>query len=250
METGFIFYYCKCSILFRLLPDPERKHKKPSPKAMKTGIARYANMQVQKSLFYCSLLLFFIACDQPKEIVNLYPDGQVREKYFEIKTENGMARHGLYTLLDSTGVPMEESNYENGKLTGIRKLYLNGILQSEETRMEDHYHGPFKAFYPDGSLQLEANYVMDVMTGPVKVYYTNGKIKEIVTFADNVENGPFTEYYENGHIKAEGQYIQNEGPVEDGELKLYDTTGVLFKKMNCEKGKCFTTWQRDTTISN
>lgn len=217
---------------------------------MKTGNPRYANMPSLEKLLYCSLLVFFLACHKPKPVVSLYPDGQVREQYFEIKTENGMVRHGFYTLFDSTGIPVEESHYEHGKMSGLRKLYLNGILQSEETRMEDHYHGPFKAYYPDGSVQLEANYVMDVMTGPVKVYYPNGKIKEIVTFADNAENGPFTEYYENGNLKAEGRYIQIEGPVEDGELKLYDSTGVLNKIMNCEKGKCFTTWQRDTTIAN
>ncbi len=179
-----------------------------------------------------------------------YENGKVKEHFSVIKTKEGDLRHGQYIRYDMDGRLEEESFYEKGMLEGSRKLYMNGVLQSEEIRVKDHYQGPFKAFFPDGTLQLEANYVDDVMTGPVRVYYPSGRLKEIVTFAENVENGPFSEYYENGKLKAEGNYKQQEGPVEDGVLKLYDSTGVLIRIMNCDMGKCSTTWKKDTSTLN
>ncbi len=57
------------------------------------------------------------------------------------------------------------------------------------------------------------------------------------------EMGPFTEYYANGKIQAEGTYLH--GPNEDGQLKLFDESGELYKIMLCDSGKCITTWQKE-----
>jgi len=86
------------------------------------------------------------------------------------------------------------------------------------------------------------------MEGKWKTYYPSGKLKEVVTFVDNEENGPFVEYYENGKIKAEGTYI--DGDNEHGLLLLYNPFGVLYKKMQCDHGKCRTIWLRHTKKNN
>ena len=55
----------------------------------------------------------------------------------------------------------------------------------------------------------------------------------------------FTEFYENGNKKAEGSY--KEGAKEDGLLLIYDTTGVLIRKMECADGICHTIWSLSNT---
>ncbi|MBL7820248.1 MAG: toxin-antitoxin system YwqK family antitoxin [Saprospiraceae bacterium] len=201
-----------------------------------------------KSLFLFILTFWlYVSCNQLKTAENKNADGKVFEKYTYTIKDGKELKEGGYEKYDDQGMLIETSFYKNGKLNGIRKLYKNGILESEETRLEDKYEGPFKAYHPNGKLQIEANYINDIMTGDVKVYYPSGQLKEIVRFADNVEDGPFVEYYENGKLKAEGNYKQSDGAVEDGELKLYDTTGTLIKIMNCELGKCSTKWAKDTT---
>ncbi|MBK7358154.1 MAG: toxin-antitoxin system YwqK family antitoxin [Saprospiraceae bacterium] len=192
-------------------------------------------------------LLLSISCKQLKTVENKNAAGKLIEKYSYKIIEGKELKEGLYEKYDEEGRLLESANYTNGKLNGIRKLYREGKLESEETRVDDKYEGPFKAYHPNGSLQIEANYTNDIMAGDVKVYYPGGQLKEIVRFADNVEDGPFVEYHENGKLKAEGNYKQSDGAVEDGELKLYDTTGTLIKIMNCELGKCFTKWAKDTT---
>ena len=81
------------------------------------------------------------------------------------------------------------------------------------------------------------------MTGKWKGYYDNGALKEEVIFVNNQENGPFIEYYPNGKLKAEGTYL--EGDYEQGELKLYNESGELIRRMNCEKGVCKTVWKAE-----
>jgi len=193
------------------------------------------------------LLLPAFSCNQLKTAEIKNADGKLIERYSYVIQDGKELKEGNYEKYDEQAKLIEAAVYSKGKLNGIRKLYKDGILESEETRVNDAYEGPFKAYHPNGKLQIEANYKQDIMTGDVKAYYPNGQLKEIVRFADNVEDGPFVEYYENGKLKAEGNYKQSDGAVEDGELKLYDTTGTLIKIMNCELGKCFTKWAKDTT---
>jgi antitoxin component YwqK of YwqJK toxin-antitoxin module len=98
--------------------------------------------------------------------------------------------------------------------------------------------------YPSGNIKTEGQYTNNITTGIWKSYYNNGQLKEEVQMAENEENGPFIEYHENGKVKAKGNYLH--GPNEQDELLLYDTAGVLEKKMDCKEGICKTIWKRDS----
>jgi len=74
-------------------------------------------------------------------------------------------------------------------------------------------------------------------------YYNTGEVMEEVSFQGNEENGPFTEYHKNGQLKTQGNYLN--GDNEQGELKMFDESGTLVKTMNCELGRCRTTWTQD-----
>jgi antitoxin component YwqK of YwqJK toxin-antitoxin module len=208
---------------------------------------RYEPMFLRTTFLLFLYSLVLSSCQQTKIIEKKNDNGILMERYSIIKEKDIEIKHGLYERFDEQGRIAEQSNYKSGKLEGIRKLYEQGILESEETRVADQFHGPYKGYFPNGQLRMEANYEKDIILGDVKVYYPTGKLKEIVRFADNVETGPFIEYYENGNLKAEGNYKQSDGPVEDGELKLYDSTGTLIRIMDCELGKCITKWTKDTT---
>lgn len=207
---------------------------------------------MKSQITYTILLTFLIlgSCDNQTHIETKHPNGKLAESFHVRIHGKDSMRTGSYLRYDENGAVLEESNYLNGKLNGLRKLYINGILSSIETRVDDNYHGPFTAYHENGNIQLEANYVNDVMLGPVKVYYPEGGLKEIVNFENNAETGPFTEYHPNGKLKAEGSYQQSDGPVEHGELRIYDTSGILLKIMQCDMGKCTTTWKKDALLTN
>jgi len=216
---------------------------------MKNPLNRFIKMRTFKRIgWLLGWLVLWTACSHSKEQVTHHPNGKIYESFVVLETKDGPLRHGPYQRFDEQGQLLESSTYVHGKIHGTRTLYADGKMLSKEMRANDQYEGPYASYHPNGNLQMEAVYTQDVMSGPVKVYYPSGKLKEVVAFEDNVEKGPFKEYYENGNVKAEGFYEQMEGPVEHGELKLYDSTGVLMRIMLCDFGKCKTTWKKDSSL--
>ncbi|MEZ4948958.1 MAG: toxin-antitoxin system YwqK family antitoxin [Saprospiraceae bacterium] len=189
-------------------------------------------------------ILGFLSCSDEYETVEVkHENGTIAEQYTRRKVD--FAKEGVYKKFDDQGNLLEEANYSNDTLDGLRVIYFaNGKHQVEEHYVKGQFEGPFKSFHEDGNLKLEGVYENNKMTGPWKAYYENGQLKEIVQFEANQENGPFIEYYENGNLKAKGSYL--EGDHEHGELELYDESGVLVRKMMCDKGICRTTWEKDS----
>jgi antitoxin component YwqK of YwqJK toxin-antitoxin module len=212
-----------------------------------TGL-RYNEMAAGKGKFvgFAIACCCVLACKESRTIETRYETGERHEVYDVLVTDTGEVRHGKYERFDPSGALLERSTYNLGRIHGLRQLFENGVLKSEEARVYDRYHGPYIAYYTDGTHELEAAYAEDEMTGEVHVFYPSGKIKEKVTFEHNAEWGPFEEYYENGRTKAMGTYRQSEGPVEHGELKLFDSAGQLVRTLHCDMGRCTTIWKRDT----
>jgi len=159
-------------------------------------------------------------------------------------------RNGKYEEYYSANKNLkEQSTYHHGKLEGLRKLYDgNGKLKTVESYKNGSFEGKYQTFHASGNLESEGIYANNSMTGIWKFYYPNKQLKEEVNFKDNNENGPFKEFYGNGKIKAEGQYLG--GDFEEGPLMLYDTFGVLMRKMVCSHGACHTIWVDSTRIKN
>lgn len=164
----------------------------------------------------------------------------VREFYFFDKVTQ--KKTGLYRKYNPDGILQEEAYYVDDTLDGSRVLYqVSGDTLIIESYRSGDFHGTFKSFYDNGALQLQGEYVDNVMWGIWKKYYKSGQLMEEVTFSDNEENGPFVEYHENGNLRARGSY--RNGDREHGLLYLYDETGVLTRKMDCNEGICKTIWQ-------
>lgn len=197
-----------------------------------------------KPIWIPALFLVFtvFGCKSKVEQVENVDSYGYTERYQRSKAD--FARQGLYQKFDEQGRLMEEANYQNDTLNGLRVLYYEtGDTQIVETYRQGIFEGPYRLFYESGQLNLTGRYEANEMTGDWYRYYENGQLMERVRFESNTENGPFIEYYENGNLKAEGAYL--DGDNEHGLLKLYDEAGELKRKMNCEKGICRTFWKRE-----
>ncbi len=187
-------------------------------------------------------LLSLAACRTKVEKVEAVDAYGYTERY--TRDPEDYARQGRYQKLDSAGQLVEEANFVDDTLHGLRALYFeNGDTQIVEHYQMGIFDGPYRVYYPEGSLQLEGQYSQNEMKGDWLKYYPNGQLMERVRFEGNLENGPFVEYHENGNLKAEGTY--RNGDKEHGELRLYDENGTLERKMDCENGICRTTWKRE-----
>lgn len=177
-------------------------------------------------IFMCTIFLF--ACGKEKYIgsLNDYPG----------------EKEGTLRAYSESGELYEEGQFKQGKLDGSRKIfYPSGKLHIQESYTLGVFDGTYVKYYESGVKKVEGEYINGSMEGIWKTYYEDGQLKDEVTMHDNLENGPFTEYHPNGKQKAIGEYL--EGEFEQGLLQLFDTSGTLVKKMDCDKGICRTTWK-------
>ena len=188
----------------------------------------------------CAFLL--PACNNGLETVETQDEYGYQIKYTRRKTD--YAKEGTYVKLDEKGRKYEEAKYQNDQLNGERRLYYeNGQVQIIEPYAEGNFDGPYQTFYENGQAQLVGQYRANKAEGEWKKYYDSSELMEVVQMRDNLENGPFVEYYRNGNKKAEGTYLN--GDNEDGPLQLYDEAGELVKRMDCQRGICRTTWEKE-----
>lgn len=188
------------------------------------------------------LTLLLAACSNPLETVTNANEEQEYTEEYQVRTGTKI-KDGTYIKRHLNGDLLEESHYFDDKMEGEQKLYSRGKIYSISQFKEGKLEGLYQTFYPEGELNVEGEYVNNTMHGKWKRYYPSGDLMEVVNFENNEENGPFVEFYPNGNIKAEGAYL--DGDNEHGELFLYDITGILFKKMLCEMGRCSTTWVKE-----
>jgi antitoxin component YwqK of YwqJK toxin-antitoxin module len=192
-----------------------------------------------------TLVLFTTACEKKTEVVETTNEFGRKIRY-ERKKED-FAKHGLYERFYENGVKAEEAQYENDTLHGFRRFfYESGQLEAEEHFVRGLHHGFYKKYFESGQLEIQQEFINGAMQGKCIRYYPSGKIMEEVTIKDSEENGPFKEYYENGNPKAEGNYIYaDDAAAEQGELREYDSTGVLVRIAECDAGVCRTKWKKE-----
>ncbi len=197
----------------------------------------------RRNLVLFIALLFVLSCGknlEKVEVTDLYG-----YKSTFTRSKDGNTKEGSYIKYDPKGLKYEEAFYKNDTLHGERKLFFqNGKVETLETYSKGLFDGAYKVYYEQGALQLEGLYANNIAIGKWTKYYESGQVMEIVAFSKNVENGPFEEYYENGKLKAKGNYL--DGDNEHGELLLYDESGELKRKMDCDKGRCTTMWMSES----
>lgn len=194
-------------------------------------------------LWYSAIALLLVSCQPKTEVVETTNEFGRKIRYERRKSD--FAKEGKYQRFFEDGTVAEEAMYLNDSLDGVRRFYYpGGKVEMEQGYNHGIDHGPYKKYYESGGLEITYNFVNGAIEGESIRYYPNGKVMEVVTIVHNEENGPFKEYYDTGVIKAEGGYIYEEDEaLENGELREYDSTGVLIRIANCEKGVCRTKWK-------
>ncbi len=200
---------------------------------------------LQMFLPLSALLLALPGCQSKTETVETTDEFGKKIRYERNKED--YAKHGRYERFDEHGVKAEEAYYHNDTLHGAYRLfYANGQLESEQHFEMGLHHGPYRKYFETGVLQIQQEFRNGAMQGKSIRYYPSGRVMEEVTIVNSEENGPFKEYYSNGMTKAEGSYaFVDDSAVEQGELREYDSTGVLLRIADCDNGLCRTRWKKE-----
>ena len=190
--------------------------------------------------FFVAIVALFTAC-QPGLEQKEESTPEFVTKYFVNKEGK---KEGLQTKTDTkTGAIVQEAMFKNGEQEGEEKFYFpSGKVEELRHYKAGKPDGTAQTFYESGVLRSEVTFVNGAMQGLYKKFHENKQVKESVTFVDNFENGAFEEFYENGKPKTKGNYkfnTQFDEAMEEGELVLYDSLGVVTKKM-CANGRCVT----------
>lgn len=202
---------------------------------------------MKRIIFPIFLAIIFFSCSDI-ETVEVKNGDIIIESYTRRKSD--FAKEGTYTRYSVEGILMEKSEYKNNQLHGTQEFYHPNGQVSELVNYKNGIHdGEFKSFFKDGKISQETAYVEGTWEGEFKAYHPNGKLKEVLQFEKGKEMGPFKEYHENGKLKAEGSYNgtdpDTERALEHGELKKYDKNGEHYQTMNCNHGRCNTTWKKE-----
>ena len=195
---------------------------------------------MQKTIFSLAVVALFAAC-QPALDQKEERTPEFVTTYFVNKAGK---KEGILTKTDAkTRAIVQESMYKDDLQDGEEKMFFpSGKVEELRHYKAGKPDGTAQTFYESGVLRSEVTFVNGAMQGLYKKYYENKQVKESVTFVDNFENGAFEEFYENGKPKTKGNYkfnTQFDEAMEEGELVLYDSLGVVTKKM-CANGRCVT----------
>ncbi len=168
----------------------------------------------------------------------------------------------------------EISNYVDGKINGVIKLYFpNGYLKSELTIKNDSINGlvkfyrktggifkifnyvkqekqgEYKEFFDIGSLSFEANMKDDKIDGKAVDYFSSGEKYEVAYYKDGLQEGADTIFYRNGNIARIKHF--KAGKLEGDNLAYYDNKQLRFQgkyKNDNPYGKTVS-YNRDGTLS-
>ncbi len=94
-----------------------------------------------------------------------------------------------------------EAEYDNGKLDGASKVWLeDGTLYSISKYSNNQPHGIWKKFHPNGKLMFEVNYEYGQKHGVEKWYYQNGNLKSEQEFDFGISISEITRWNIDGTL--------------------------------------------------
>jgi antitoxin component YwqK of YwqJK toxin-antitoxin module len=175
-----------------------------------------------------SVLAFALSASvraQRTEIVNKYPDGEVRERY-EIDAEG--RKDGTYELLRRDGSVMVRKRFKAGKLDGkFEELDRAGDPTVVMHFKDDVLHGRLEEYGRKGKPILVEVYRDGELDGRREVFDEDGERIEIKTYRGGELDGKFEVRRDDGLVKS-GEY---EDGVLDGVVKITRGREVVSKQV-------------------
>jgi len=126
----------------------------------------------------------------------------------------GKQRIGKWSSYErNTGVLIENEQYENGMLNGVKTSYYEDgkVLQTQEFK-NDVLHGKKLLYAPNGKLTSEYIFVKGKTDGPFVEYDKSGKKSLTGKYKMNKPQGVW-KYYENGKLVKKKDYTLSNNPV-------------------------------------
>ena len=154
--------------------------------------------------------------DEPNGFgVKIYKDTISIGEFRDSHLYNGLCEK--YLIQENEVLPVLSGIFEKGKLNGMAKHYVNGIISFEGSMHNGHRKG-FGKEYQNGELVYEGSFKNDMRNGFGKAY-KNGLLWYDGAWKKGKRDGQGKLYNENGIIIYEGEW---DNDVYDGKGKLYE----------------------------
>jgi len=144
--------------------------------------------------------------------LKLIPSTKQMERKEGIWYYRGIVYNGRFIDYYYSGKKQGEGNLVNGKVDGVRRMYLqNGNLSLNRNYTNGIAHGLDIEYYDDGTLKQKGIFINGKEEGIWEDYYPNGKVKRHSIFKKGELIDSAYTYYSNGNIKE--KYLIVKGKV-------------------------------------
>ncbi|MDA0148499.1 toxin-antitoxin system YwqK family antitoxin [Vibrio sp. LaRot3] len=113
---------------------------------------------------------------------------------------NGL-QEGLQESYDERTKRRQELHYLAGKMHGLQKVFVEGVLLVTENYQHGERHGISKSYQEDGTVVAERNYRHDVQFGETIIYFADGGIKKKVMYGEEGEPISHDSYNQDGTLR-------------------------------------------------
>jgi len=154
-------------------------------------------------------------------------DTSINNRIFVFQIKNNLL-NGLVWELDKNNNKLRETQFQNGKVTGVDKFFINGKLSRYELR-EDGSSIETRTYYSNEQIKQIGITRLDTFYTPrvyVTNYYENGFIKSTGEQTTDVENGLWNYFHLNGKTETIGWF--NYG-VKIGRWSTFNFEGRIIK---------------------
>lgn len=145
--------------------------------------------------------------------------------------------HGKSRKYNRGATLLEEADYFQGKLNGVRTVYYEnkpGKVLEEAYYKMGIKNGSSKWFGESGNLIADYTYKDGEFDGINKTYYENGTLMIEEKFENGVPVGEYVEYHQNGIVKIKGSF---ENGLKEGKWYVYDEAGKEIDILKYKKGE-------------
>lgn len=178
----------------------------------------------------------------PEYVVKLWPNGKIREEYFEMTGR----KDGLYKSYYATGELELECMYVSGLKQGCEKHHYDDVshaIKSEVDFYQDKKHGVSRWFTSHGKLIGEAHYEQGLKNGSHKEWYTDAATPRLRSLEHHLlgkRHGLFMKWSFQGQLLLYGVYVNDE---KDGRFAAWyeEHYGLKIKEFylnGVRHGKC------------
>lgn len=98
-----------------------------------------------------------------------------------------------------------------------------------------HETDTVRTYYNNRQLKSIEIFKDNLKDGKNYYYFENGNLSGIYTYNQGIKHGNFQTFYDTGIKRSEGNLFNDTTP--DGEYRMYDSQGMIFKKIKYVKGE-------------